>query len=134
MEMSIQGLSPDELAQRRIGRLLFNDPPSTSTSGYGEDHFIENAISGSFSDVKIEGSVIQDNYRSHGESLDWRSFARLKAISMMKASGAIEHVLELTIGPVRANRVKVSFRGVRPRRHTNQEPTSIRLDGYCRLE
>ncbi|TWT80642.1 Caspase domain protein [Planctomycetes bacterium CA13] len=134
MEMSVQGLSPDEIAQRRIGRLLFNDPPSTSSSGYGEEQFIENAISGSFSDVKIDGSVIQEIYRLHGESSDWRSFARLKAISMMKASCAIEHVLELTIGPVRASRVKVSFRGVRPQRYANQEPTSIRLDGYCRLE
>lgn len=134
MEMSIQGLSPDELARRRIGRLLLNDPPSSSMSSYGEDSFIENAISGSFSNVKIESSVIQETYRSHGESSDWRSFARLKAISMMKTSGAIEHVLELTIGPVRTDRVKVTFRGVRPKRYANQEPASIRLDGYCRLE
>lgn len=113
--------------------MLFNDPPSTSSSSYSEEQFIEDAISGSFGSVKIDGSVIQEIYRLHGESPDWRSFARLKAISMMKASGAIEHVLELTIGAVRADRVKVSFRGVRPRRYANEEPTAIQLDGYCRL-
>jgi hypothetical protein len=78
--------------------------------------------------------VIQETYRSHGESSDWRSFARLKVTAMMKASGAIEHVLELTIGPVRTGSVKVSFRSVCPERYENQETASIRLDGYCRLE
>lgn len=132
--MSIQGLSPDEIARRRIGRLLFNNPPVTSHSGYGNEQFVENAISGSFSDQKITGSVILETYLFYGDSANWRSFASLKAISTMKARGAIEHVLELSIGPIRANRVKVAFRGIRHRRYANQEPIAIRLDGYCSLQ
>ncbi len=132
IEMSIQGLSPDEIAKRRIGRLLLNDPPLTSGSGYSNDQFLESAISG-FSNVKIEGSVIRAIYQQHAENADWRSFAKLKAISIMKACGAIDHVLELTIGPVRANKVRVCFRGVRPKRFSNHEPVPMFLEGYCDL-
>jgi hypothetical protein len=60
--------------------------------------------------------------------------ARLQATFLLKATGTIDHVLALTIGPVRKGKVAVAFRGRRPPRYTGQEPVQIEVSGTCPVE
>jgi hypothetical protein len=59
--------------------------------------------------------------------------AKLKAVFLLKAVGVVEHVLDLTIGAVRANRVAVTFRGQRKPRYTGSAAEVIEVSGRCPL-
>jgi hypothetical protein len=135
-EMSVQGLGPDEIARRRVGRILLNDPPPPTTgrsSGFNDDSFIDGFISGAMTGVEIKECVVREMYQTHGQSISWKEFARLKSIFLLKITGTIEHILELIIGVVRNGKVSISFRGRRPQRYSNVAPTTIEVNGSCPL-
>ena len=48
-------------------------------------------------------------------------------------SHTVEHILELKLGAVRSQKVKVAFVGRRPSRYSNEEPLSIEIEGVCSL-
>lgn len=136
-EMNVQGIGPDEIARRRIGRILLNDPPPRSPShslGYDNESFVDTFISGSMTGFEIKECVVRSMYQQYGKTGSWKEFARLKAIHLMKVSGTIEHVIELSIGDVRTGKVPVSFRGRRPQRYTNVAPETIHVEGKCTLD
>ena len=72
-------------------------------------------------------------YAAHGKQQEWKEFARLLAIYYLKASGTVEHVIELKLGAVRAGKVAVAFRGRRRQCYSNVEPTVIEVNGQCSL-
>lgn len=136
-EMSVQGVGPDEIARRRVGRILLNEPPphSSSRSGrYDDAAFIDNFVSGSTTGFEIKECIVRSTYQQYGQTAAWKEYARLKSIYLMKMTGTIEHVLELSLGAVRNNRIKVDFRGRRPARYSNVAPEMIEISGYCSLE
>lgn len=125
--------SPDELARLRAGRLLLNDPPIQEHDRRSFHHsLVEGAITGS-GKYQVRESVIRTVFGSHGKRSHWRELARLQAVFLLKATGTVEHVLDLTIGPVRAGQVNLAFRGRRSPRYTGQEPTLIEVSGDCSL-
>ena len=60
--------------------------------------------------------VVRSVHKSHGDSPDWKEFARLKSVFLLKMTGTVEHVLELSIGAVRIQSVAIKFRGRRGQR------------------
>lgn len=133
-EMTFNGVGPDEIAAQRAGRILLNDPPPKKKSrGYSDDSFMEGAITGSSGKHQVDGCVVQKVYRTHGDSPSWKEMARLKAVFLLKMSNTVEHVIDLKIGAVRGNKVKVTFKGRRPRRYSNEEPITLALEGVCDL-
>jgi hypothetical protein len=126
--------TPEEVARLRAGRILLNDPPPKASEDRGHKHFslLEGAIAGSGRHQARE-CVIRSVYASHGKSTSWRELARLQAIFLLKATGTVDHVLDLTIGSVRAGTASVIFRGRRRPRYTEQEPPLIQLSGTCPL-
>jgi hypothetical protein len=70
----------------------------------------------------------------HGDVNTFLRQARLRAVHALKLSHTCEHIEELTLGPLRANRLTVRFRGVRAQRFTNEEPTIIAFRGIYPLK
>jgi len=135
-EMTVQGIGPDEIARRRVGMILLNDPPPQTRArigGYDEGSFLDGVISGAISGFQIKECVVRSVYEQYRQTRSWQEFARLKSIYLMKTMGTIEHVLELKIGPVRSGKVAVSFRGRRPQRYSAVAPAMIELTGTCPL-
>lgn len=126
--------SPDEIAQLRASRILLNDPPIATT---GRNSFgfslVESAITGS-GHQQVKDSIIRSVFDLHKKNPNWKEFARLQAVYLLRATGTVEHILELTIGAIRAGQVAVTFRGRRASLYSNRPPTVIEVSGKCRLE
>lgn len=133
MEMSVNGVGPDEIAKKRAGRILLNDPPPRTGRGFSEDSLLESSICGSTDKYQAKECVIREVYRQHGSSSAWKEIARLKAVFLLKITGTVEHVIELTLGNVRNNKVKVSFKGRRSQRYSNSAPEVVEINGECQL-
>lgn len=126
--------TPDEIARLRAGRLLLNDPPvQEHVRSNVRYSMVESAITGS-GKYPVRESVIRTMYGSHGKRPFWRELARLRAVFLLKATGTVDQVLDLTIGAVRAGQVPVTFRGRRRSRYTGQEPSLIEVSGSCPLQ
>jgi acylphosphatase len=135
-EVNVQGIGADEIARRRVGRILLNDPPPrrlARSNAYDDSSFVDGFISGAMTGFEIKECVIRSVYHEHATTNAWKEFARLKSIYLMKMTGTIEHVLELNIGVVRGGNVTVFFRGTRPQRYGNVPPETIELTGKCPL-
>lgn len=127
--------TPDDIAKLRVGRLLLNDPPPVTgrNRGLGSDTMLNGMIEGSSSRHSVKECVIRSVFGSHGRNANWREFARLRSVFLLKATGTVEHVLELKIGAVRGGNVSVRFRGRRPQRYSNVAPETIEVTGVCSL-
>lgn len=136
MEATVNGVSPDQIAQRRAGRLLLNDPPVPPKSrGYGPENFMEVYVRGSGNSYPAERAILQEVHAAlKGGPEPLLPLARLKLLYAMKASGCVEQVLELRLGPVAGGKCRVRFRGQRARRYTNVDPHVIAVEGDCPLE
>lgn len=126
--------TPDDIARQRAGRILLNDPaPRAGTSrGFGTEDSILSWVEGS-GRYPVKECVVRNVFSSHGTNPNWKTIARLKAVFLLKAAGVVEHVLDLTIGAVKAGRVAVKFRGRRPVRPGYGEATTIELNESCPL-
>ena len=60
--------------------------------------------------------------------------ARLEAVFRLKAAGVVEAILELLLGPLEGDSLRVRFRGRRPPRYRDEEPEVIQIDGVCKLD
>lgn len=128
--------SADDIARLRASRILLNEPPPKPQNerGFHAGSFLETFISGSSNLYPIRECVLCSAYVKYGKRSYWRDLARLQAVFLLKVSGTTEHILDLTIGPVKQGKVKVSFRGRRPSRYSNVEPTVIELSSNCTLK
>jgi hypothetical protein len=137
MEWSAQDHSADEIAEKRAGRLLLNDPPVPPKSrGYGIESFVESFVRGdSNSRYPAERAVLQEVHASlKGGADPLLPLARLRLLYALKASDCVEQVLDLRLGPVKDGKCHVRFQGRRARRYTNVEPHVITVEGDCPLE
>ena len=75
---------------------------------------------------------IRSVYAEYGRNPNWKHYARLQAVYLLKASGTVDHILELTLGAVRAGRLPVRFRGRRSRMGS-EKSTVIEINGVCPL-
>lgn len=137
MEPNVQGHTADEIAEKRAGRLLLNNPPAPPKSrGYKPEDFVEMYVrGGSSTRYPAERAVLQEVYAVlKGGSEPLLALARLKLLYAMKASDCVEQVLELRLGPVADGKCHVRFRGQRARRYSNVEPHVIEIEGDCLLQ
>lgn len=132
-DMQVNGLSADEIAKRRAGRILLNDPAPSLSRGYNGDHILEMAISGTGANGRSVDCVVREMFQRYGRSKWWVDAARLKAVYLLKSTGTVEHIIELKLGTPRNNKVAVTLHGRRRKAYSNQEPASIRLLGHCSL-
>jgi hypothetical protein len=137
MEANVQGHSAEEIAEKRAGRLLLNDPPAPGPKTRRDtiESFVEMYIRGSSgSRYYVDRDVLSEiyaAYKDHPELV--LPLARLKLLYALRASDCVEEVLELRLGPIQNGRCHVRFRGRRARRYSNVEPHVIAIEGDCRL-
>jgi uncharacterized caspase-like protein len=133
-EVTANGIGPDEIARRRAGRILVNDPPPVENRrGYSTDSMLEGFIEG-MGRYPVKECVVRKIYQRFGESSDWNEFARLNSVFMLKMTGTVEHVLELSIGKVQGHKATIKFRGRRGQRYHDKAATTIEISGSCPLD
>jgi uncharacterized caspase-like protein len=133
VESSVNGISADEIAELRAGRILLNNPPPPSGSrrDYGSESFVEGFIA---SQGRYPAEcVVRSIFKQSGAKSNWKECAKLKAVFLLKATGTVEHVLELTLGSMRKGQIAVTFRGRRQKQYSNAEPAVIEVRGNCPL-
>lgn len=123
--------TPRDIAELRARVLLIDErqPVARGISGYSLLHHAVGNNSGSDS----LPCVIRDVYAAHKNQAQWKEFARLRAIYLLKMTRTVEHILDLTIGKVNGGKVAVSFRGRRARQYSNAEPETVSVSGACPL-
>jgi hypothetical protein len=142
LNMAGQHYSPDDIARLRAGRILLNDPPPLGdkappggNQALLEGAMLESHIQGINTPASAKDCIIQAVYKQYKEQPRlFLQLARLAAIYFLKASGVVEHVRKLTLGPLRKSKVHVVFQGVRRKKYGNVEPTMIELEGDCSLD
>ena len=127
--------SADDIARMRAERILLTGPPQKPANhrGYDASSVLESFITGLSNRYQIRECAIRSVFAKFGKHSYWRELARLQAVFFLKVSGTVEHILDLTIGPVKKAKVSVKFRGRRPVRYSNVEPTEIKVEGECLL-
>jgi hypothetical protein len=137
MEMSVQGMSPDKLADLRARRILLNDSGRPLKKGSGvetiNDSFLEMFIAGQDGSIKVKESPIPILYRQfHHKPELFLSLSRLAAVMYLCLSNAVQDILRLDLkldGPL----LTVNFSGRRARRFSNVEPPVINVVGTIEL-
>jgi hypothetical protein len=145
MEMALnmggRNYSSEDIARLRAGRILLNDPPPVGDKALpGGDQallqsaLLESHIQGMNTPASAKDCIIRAVYKEYkGQPLLFLQLARLAAIYSLKASGVVEQVRQLTLGPLRKGKVHVVFQGVRRRKYSNVDPEVINLEGDCPL-
>ena len=126
--------SADDIAELRAKRILLNDPPEKldRDRSFRADGLIESYIRGTNGRSEVRTSPIPGTYAEHRGDRNWKQYARLRAVHLLKASGTVDHILELTFGAVRSGSLPVRFRGRRDRLGSDKS-TVIEIKGVCPL-
>lgn len=127
--------APDDIAELQAGRLLIDDPPPPKRRSVAtEESFLESLISGGHDGKVHTGECIVR--RIIGETDNAKTAlvrARLEAVFRVKATGIVENVIELVLGPIAKDSVHVRFKGLRRPRYHGEQPETIQIVGECRL-
>lgn len=146
MEMALnmggRHYSPDDIAKLRAGRILLNNPPPLgdkappgSDQALLEGALLESHIQGVNTPASAKDCIIRAVYREYKDQPRlFLQLARLAAIYFLKASGVVEQVRRLTLGPIKKGKVHVVFQGVRRKKYSNVDPVVIDLEGDCPLD
>ena len=141
-EMTFGSLSPDKMAEMRARRILLDEklgelPPDfqnrTGPAGLFNEATLEMFVRGR-NGFQISAFPIPSLYRSVGQTgKRFEKFAHLTSVLQLKLSNTVDEILKLDLKLLNSKEVQVGFRGRRPRRYTNVEPSIIEFDGVCPL-
>lgn len=125
-EMAVQNLSADQIADKRARLVLLHEKPATGNA-FQDSHILQGSGSDSY-----EAGIISKVLKKQEGAVSQQSLqkARLAAIYQLTASGIIEHVLELTLGPVTKAGIAVDFEGRRQPYYDNKAASIIRVAGH----
>ena len=135
-QFSPNGMDVNEVARLRAGRILVNNPPPPKKQqrGFGgNDSLVESAISGGMGSVSVAECVVKEVYQKFGNESHWKELARLKSVYLLNATNTVAHILELKFGALRGGRMKVTFKGQRRERYSNEPAATIQIEDYCEL-
>ena len=130
-EVGVNNISPDQIAERRARRILLDEKL--------RDPGLESFISGGFLSqynniIEVSKSPIPDLYRSLRQMPEkFQKFARLISVIYLKLSNTVEDILLLDLKFLSSQQLQVRFKGHRPQRYPNVEPSIIEVKGICPL-
>ena len=132
LNLSGRSYSANDIAGLRARRILLGDAPSRDASGlFSGPSLLESMID--WPNHAITGSIIKSVYEAHGGDAEWKEYARLKAVFLLKSTATVELILQLDIGASRDGSVSVVFRGRRAPQYANTQGADIEVRGECRL-
>ena len=145
-DMTVNNISPDQIAEMRARRILLDEPLKTVNPSLNQPNLMNQTesdldffIGGGGSSyhetgLQIPKSPIPMLYQSFGQTNGrFEKFARLISVLYLKLSNTVEDVLELDFELLNSRKLQVRFKGRRPQRSTNVEPSIIKVDGICQL-
>ena len=137
-EMSTGSHSADAIAELRARVILLDErlaSQATRSRLSGGDQTLDWLVKGSDPVFTTERSPLPSLYRDLVGATRGRvePAAKLLATLWLRATGTVEHVLELDMRLVRGPALSVDFRGRRAKVYTNREPVEIRVKGRCPL-
>jgi hypothetical protein len=137
-EMSVNGVSADQIAELRARFILLNERPTPVRQQARpfnlNEGMLDISVSGLNARVKVEGSVLPDLWQNANKDINaFLPLARLWSVFHLITSNTCQYVLELTLGPVINEKVHVKFRGQRHKQYVNAEPYIISFEGDCDL-
>jgi len=137
MEVSMQGLSADDIAEQRARRILLNEHPYTETKGHGagfyNDAMKEVLLRGVNTPMQPTGSPFPDLHEQYGrEPTKFLEIAWITAALLLKMSGVVAEVTSLSLATDGAQ-LLVTFNGKRRKQYTNKPASTIKVNGTCPL-
>ena len=124
--------TPDAIAELRARRLLLGETlPRDSQNGGSMLEILVQGMSGPMKATVAVLSSLQP--RPTGDPTAYLNHARLSMVYALKASGVFEHILELNVGPLVDNKVRVRCRGRRRQIITNRPAPEFEIEGNCPL-
>ena len=131
-EVSVNGVSADEIAMMRARRILL-DERLPGNMRFGMDT-MEGFVAGMSGPLRAGGSPFPQVLSGKPLDAETLAVARLYAVLLLRLSHTVEHVHRLDLTPAGAGRLQVAFRGRRARQSAQREPTVIEVDGVCPLD
>jgi len=135
-ESSINGITPEYMAELRARRLLLNEklPRDAFNTNSLMASMVENYVSQANGVVSFEQSPLPDLYQHLKNDVPlFLHAARLVCVMGLKLSSTVEHIFKLELHMQSDLEVAVSFQGQRPLQYQNAEPITIEVEGVCRL-
>lgn len=124
--------SSEQLGELRARLLLLDEKPGAGE--HGRDTLLVSFVQGPLKELGVSEAVFRSvAKRFRVRSGDFLRQARLWAVYYLHAGEICDDVLELRLGPVRAGKLSVKFRGRRKSRYSNGEPQDISFEGTCPL-
>jgi hypothetical protein len=137
LEMSIQGLSPDRIAELRARRILLDERLEQNGSNdisMMNDATLEVFVRGINAPLSVEESPLPDVFTEIGrDAAFFVEGARLVSILWLRLSGVVEAVSKLEMRLSAPDVLDVDFVGHRSRKYVNSDRTRIAVSGQCRL-
>ena len=132
MEITVNGITPDQSAEKRARLILLNESLTTGDS-WADDYLLSLPRRCPGHEGMLEAVLPKLWHTYHAKPTDFLRFARLQAVFALKATHTVEHILALTLGPISKSGVLVHFEGRRRQMSTNRSATVIRITGKCPL-
>ena len=120
----------DEAAKRQALLLLLNEATEGTPSGYFATGFFDR---GGISNKGIFPPLWNRLQGRRMQATDLLRCARLEALYHLKASGIVDHISELVLGPATKGLLTVRFKGRRSGYYLGQDGTLIEFIGKCNL-
>jgi len=139
-DIATDGYTGEDIARLRGKRILLNDPPPLPDDlpvRTAEDHkkvFLDGLIEGLMTPLKIRRCPLEQLYPQYRHKpKQYLEMGRLVTIFALKAGFVVEHVTELSLGPLVGGKLHVRFRGRRRKIFTNKDATIFEIEGDCNL-
>jgi len=114
----------------RARLLLLGEKPEAR--GSGNDSMLLHSVQNPLTELGMDGAVFASLWKKHPAApADFLRRARLWALYYLRVGRICDDVLELELGPIRAGKLAVKFRGRRKSRYSNGEPHEIVIIGTC---
>jgi hypothetical protein len=132
MEMTVNGITPDQSAEKRARLILLNESLTTGDSR-SDDILLSLPRRGPVHEGMLEAVLPKLWQTYHAKPTEFLRLGRLQAVFALKVTHTVEHILALTLGPISKSGVLVHFEGRRRQMYTNRSATVIRVAGKCPL-
>lgn len=130
METAYNNYTIDDLAEMRARRILLDEKLSSR-----QDTMLEVMISGLGAQRKVEQSPLPPLYKEFKDNIElFLAAARLFSVLWLRLSGVVEHIFQIDLEILNEKELKVSFEGQRPRKYSNVDPSTITIEGVCKLK
>jgi hypothetical protein len=137
MEMGMQGLTADDLAERRARRILLDEyryvEGKGRSAGILNEAAMEVFVRGVNAPFQPKASPLPPLYERYGrEPMKFLEIAWIVSVLLLKTTGVVVEITTLKLA-LNGERLDVTFAGKRRKQYTNRPAASLAFSGVCNL-